>query len=350
MAGLDVVVVAYGAPELLDACLTRLQGELPVIVVDNSSDPAVRAVVEGHHATYLDPGRNLGFAAGVNLGLSRRPALEDPDSVDVLLLNPDASITPGDISKLRAHLRANDGLACVAPAQIDPVTGEAARVGWPFPSPARAWLEALGLGRLGGHTGFLIGSVLLLRGAALQQVGPFDERFFLYAEETDWQRRAHDLGWGVALCPEAVATHVGAGTGGEESERDTHFHASNERYLRKHFGPTGWWLFRSGVMVGALVRVFLPGERGRRAAARFRLLPDRAVEGRIGTGPPGAVRGPGPAAGGGRRAPGGGRRAAASGEQDALHPAHDLVAAIGVDRRGRLLAPGLEVGLSGPGQ
>ena len=103
-------------------------------------------------------------------------------------------------------------------------------------------------------------------------VGPFDERFFLYAEETDWQRRASDLGWEVALCPDAVATHVGAGTGGEQSERDAHFHASNERYVRKHYGPTGWLVFRAGVMAGSSVRaLFLPGDRGRRAAARFRL-------------------------------------------------------------------------------
>ena len=195
MPGLDVVVVAYGAPELLDGCLTRLEGSLPVLVVDNSSDPAVRAVVERPRRGLPRSGRNLGFAAGVNFGLAHRRDADDPDSVDVLLLNPDAAITPGDISRLHDHLRADDDLACVAPAQVDPVTGEAARVGWPFPTPARAWLEALGLGRLGRRTDFLIGSVLLLRGAALRQVGPFDERFFLYAEETDWQRRASDLGW-----------------------------------------------------------------------------------------------------------------------------------------------------------
>ncbi len=276
---LDVVVVAYGAPELLDCCLTRLEGRLPVVVVDNSSDPSVRAVVEDHGATYIDPGRNLGFAAGVNLGLAhRREALDpgvgdlDPGVGDVLLLNPDASITPDDIRRLHDRLRAEPGLACVAPAQVDPVTGEEARVGWPFPTPARAWLEALGLGRLGRRTDFLIGSVLLLRGAALRDVGPFDESFFLYAEETDWQRRASDLGWRTGLCIDALATHVGAGTGGKQSERETHFHASNERYVRKHYGRAGWFVFRSGVMVGALVRaLFLPGDRGRLAATRFRL-------------------------------------------------------------------------------
>jgi GT2 family glycosyltransferase len=118
----------------------------------------------------------------------------------------------------------------------------------------------------------MIGSVLLVRSAALAEVGPFDERFFLYAEETDWQRRARDLGWGAALCPEVTALHVGAGTGGDESERDVHFHASQERYIRKHHATTGWLVYRTGVMVGALMRsLVLPRDRRARAAARFRL-------------------------------------------------------------------------------
>ena len=276
--GVDVLVVAYGAPDLLDQCLEGLGGQLPVVVVDNSSQPAVRTVVERHGATYLDPGRNLGFAAGVNFGLAHH---RDPD--DLLLLNPDACITPDGIDRLRRDLHAEDDLACVAPAQVDPDIGESARVAWPFPTPMRAWLEALGLGRLGDRRDFLIGSILLIRSAALQEVGPMDQRYFLYAEQTDWQRRAHGLGWRVRLCPDIVATHVGAGTGGDRSEREAHFHASNERYIRKYYGTPGWWVYRTGAMAGALVRALvLPGERGRRAAARLHLYrtgPVRAESG-----------------------------------------------------------------------
>jgi hypothetical protein len=65
---------------------------------------------------------------------------------------------------------------------------------------------------------------------------------------------------------------VGAGTGGDETEREIHFHASQERYIRKHHGVAGWWVYRSGAMVGALIRsLVLPGERRKRAAARFHL-------------------------------------------------------------------------------
>jgi GT2 family glycosyltransferase len=263
---LDVVVVAFGAPDLLASCLERLEKRFPVVVVDNSSDSSVQAVVERNGATYVDPGRNLGFAAGVNLGLSSRK-----HDNDVLLLNPDATIDPEDALRLLDRLHHSDDLACVAPLQVDQ-NGEAARIGWPFPTPFGAWMEAIGLGFLRRRIDFLIGSVLLVRAAALEQVGLFDTEFFLYAEETDWQRRASELGWRVELCQDAVAVHVGAGTGGDRSKRETHFHASIERYVRKHHGAIGWWIFRCGAMTGALVRALvLPGDRGREAAARFRL-------------------------------------------------------------------------------
>jgi GT2 family glycosyltransferase len=264
----DVLVVAYGSPDLLDACLAALGRESPVTVVDNSSDPAVHEVADRHGTRYLDPKRNLGFAAGVNLGLEQRPQPLN----DVLLLNPDAAIDPAGVAQLHRYLQSHPDLAGVAPAQVDPSERGRARVGWPFPTPTGAWVEALGLGRLRRQDDFMIGSVLLLRGEALAEVGPFDEQFFLYAEETDWQRRAYDHGWRMALCTDVVATHVGAGTGGDATEREIHFHASLERYLLKHDGKWGWRVFRSGVMAGALVRALvLPGDGGRRAADRYHL-------------------------------------------------------------------------------
>jgi GT2 family glycosyltransferase/glycosyltransferase involved in cell wall biosynthesis len=282
----DVLVVAYGAPELLEQCLTTLGDRFTVAVVDNSSDPAVRAVAARHGARYTDPGTNLGFAAGVNLGIAQRAHPEG----DLLLLNPDAQIDADGVERLRSCLHRTPDLACVAPVQTDPDGGRRDQVAWPFPSPFGAWVEAAGLGRLRRPDGFLIGSVLLIRGAALAEVGEFDTRFFLYAEETDWQWRARAIGWRVALCRDVTATHVGAGTGGDPQQREIHFHASQERYIRKHFGTSGWQVYRTGVLIGAAARgVVLPGVRGRRAANRFHLYrrgPSRVDEGRPGAGGP----------------------------------------------------------------
>lgn len=262
--GLEVVVVAYGSPELLRRSLEPL-AELPITVVDNSSLPEIRDLCLAMGVRYIDPGRNGGFAAGANAGLANRQV---PDG-DVLLLNPDAIVSAQDVRELHRAMLADPRLASVGPVQVND-EGEAARIEWPFPSPAGTWLEALGLGLMRSRTGFVIGSVLLLRAEALAQVGPLDERFFLYAEETDWAYRASRLGWRHAVVATAAATHLEAGTSSDETRRQAHFHGSQERYMRKHFGATGWQVARAGEVLGATVRAaVLPGLRGR--AARTRL-------------------------------------------------------------------------------
>ena len=185
-----MVVVAYGDPEPLRRNLECLADTQRLLLVDNSSSAATAAIAATLGARYIDPGENLGFAAAVNRALG----VLDVGRCDVLLLNPDASVEPASVEALRRRLHEAQDLACVAPAQSRPGTGVPSIVRWPFPTPGRAWGEALGLGRLEAvrspDKGYLVGSVLLVRGTALREVGGFDEGFFLYAEEADWQRRA----------------------------------------------------------------------------------------------------------------------------------------------------------------
>jgi GT2 family glycosyltransferase len=267
---LRVVVVAYHAPDELDDCLGALAGEAGVTVVDNSSSPAVREVSLRRGADYLDARRNAGFAAGANLALAK---LVDESPADVLLLNPDALLTPVDLRTLAAflHRPGNERLAAVSPRLVTP-EGREQRAAWPFPSPGRVWLEALGCGRLPARRTYAIGAVLALRWEALREVGPFDERYFLYAEEADWQRRAAALGWSSGVCAAAVASHVGAGTSSDPQRREVLFHAAHETYVRKWYGATGWLAYRSAACVGATARALvLGGERRAEAARRARL-------------------------------------------------------------------------------
>jgi GT2 family glycosyltransferase/glycosyltransferase involved in cell wall biosynthesis len=271
---LTVVIVAYGVPGLLAECLAVLDRTHPVIVVDNSSSAEVRALVTEVGARYLDPECNLGFAAGVNRALDEI----DLADTDVLLLNPDSTIDPASIERLRARLAEGPRLACVAPEQRQHGSTVELRVAWPFPTPVGAWIEAIGLGAL-RRTAFATGAVLLLRGDALVEVGGFDERFFLYAEETDWQRRARRLGWGTAVCKGVWATHVGAATDRDPARRELRFHAGAERYVRKHHGSLGWMSYRLASFAGATARaVVLTGARRRSAATRswiYACGPDR---------------------------------------------------------------------------
>ncbi len=259
----EVVVVAFGAPDLLRRALEPVR-RLPVTVVDNSSSPDVARVCDELGVAYHDSGANLGFAAGVNFALARRHAPEG----DVLLLNPDAEISAEAVSHLQRALLTDHHLASVAPAQVD-LAGKPGRVEWPFPTPWGACIEALGLGRLRARCDYVIGSVLLLRAEALRQVGGFDESFFLYAEETDWARRAAALGWRHALVETVRAVHVGAGTSTDPRRREVHFHASQERYLRKHHGAWGWQLARTAQLCGAIARALvLPTGRARDSRQR----------------------------------------------------------------------------------
>jgi len=215
----------------------------------------------------LDPGKNLGFSAGVNHALRNRQL----PGADVLLLNPDAVIDATGVEQLQKHLHADPVLASVGPAQVD-AEGRNSRVLWPFPTPRRAWLEAVGLGWLRSSANYVIGSVMLIRSEALDQVGDFDERFFLYAEETDWAYRAHRAGWSHELVDSVTALHHGAGTGGNPLIRERLFYSSSELYLRKHFGALGWQMARVGVILGAFGRaMLLPPTRREGARRRLRL-------------------------------------------------------------------------------
>lgn len=285
-----VVIVAYHAVRDLDLCLAALGGNEHVVVVDNSSDPDVHRVSQGRGAEYVDATVNLGFAGGVELGLRRMLlTLGAAQHPDVLLLNPDAQFTAEALDALQVALRPEPGsrIAAVAPTLFDPA-GREQQVEWPWPSPAAAWREALGLPRR-SRGRFLTGSILLLNGDAIAEVGPLDRRFFLYAEETDWQRRARLRGWELALAPAVSGIHLGSGTSTDSGRRWQLFHAGQETYIRRWFGPAGWTCYRLAVLSGAIARsLVLPGERRRVAILRAKLYArgPRNVAGLVATGTP----------------------------------------------------------------
>ncbi|MCW2496002.1 glycosyltransferase family 2 protein, partial [Jatrophihabitans sp.] len=257
------MIVAYGAPHLLSAAVAALDPDEDVTVVDNSRREDVRAAAGGAH--YVRPPGNLGFSGGVNAGLA---ALRARDFAgDVLLLNPDARLDSVGITRLQDALLAQPRTAAVAPQRLRH-DGADQQVLWPLPSPSGMWREAVGLPRRGGPH-FAVGAVLLLRAEALAEIGGFDETFPLYAEESDWQRRAQEAGWQIALADGVEAAHVGAGTSTDDGLRERLFAAAQETYLRRWFGASGWLSYRLAAVLGAALRgLLLPGARGAAARAR----------------------------------------------------------------------------------
>ena len=261
-----MIVVAYYGVEALRKALAALDG-VDILVIDNSASDGVRAAAAGVGATYVDSGGNIGFARAVNLGISHA------DGRDVVLINPDTEVSARTVHALVDRMRVPGcRVAAVAPSLTQP-DGKEQRVRWPFPTPAGAWVQAAGLGRLQPDTnGFLVGAVLALRATALKRLGGFDENFFLYGEETDWQRRAVADGWTVVLAADLHAVHVGGASSTDESRREIHFHAGGERYIRKWHGSLGWASYRLATALGAALRVLLlRGARRAQAARRLRL-------------------------------------------------------------------------------
>lgn len=263
-----MIVVAYGAVDHLKAALAGLGSGHDVVVVDNGRSEGVAAACAAVEAEYVRPERNLGYAAGVNRGLA---AIEP--GRDVLLLNPDAVITWPNIIRLQERLRQpRAACAAVAPRLVRP-DGSSERSRWPVPSPGVIWADAAGFGERVARRWFLTGAVLLLHGQALAEVGCFDERFFLYAEEADWQVRAQRAGWRIAVADDVVAEHIGGGTSPDETRRLEHFTRSGLLFARKWHGPVGASAVRAGSVLAALRRL-LTGDAStrRRQLVVLRLL------------------------------------------------------------------------------
>lgn len=244
-----VVIVAYRSDDLLSACLATLGTGLPVVVVDNDDSPATAKLAADAGARYVAMPENAGFAAGVNAGIAHAW----DHAADVLLLNPDARIAGDDVRRLAAALHRTPELAAVGPRLVG-ADGREQLASWPMPSPAQVWVDALGLSRFWRGRRFVTGAVLLLNGAALSQLGGLDERFFLYAEEADWQMRAQRAGWRVEVVSTVTARHVGAASSSDEGARSAVFHASGRTFAQKWYGGLGAAVMRLGSLAASLRR------------------------------------------------------------------------------------------------
>jgi GT2 family glycosyltransferase len=274
----DVVVVTYASAAHLEACLGALPDDVHPVVVDNDSPDGTPELAERLGARVLRNGDNRGFAAAANQG-ARVGSAEL-----VLLLNPDAVLREPDLRALEQAFADDAGLGAASPRVLRSDGGEQ-RAAWPLPSPARTWLEALGLHRLRPATdGYLIGACLCVRRAAFAEVGGFDERFWLYGEDADLGRRLADAGWSFRVVRDATARHVGGASGHVDTSRTfEHFQRGAELYVEKHHGRAALASHRLGLLVGSALRLpLLAVRRDERYATRKTIVARlaRALTGR----------------------------------------------------------------------
>jgi hypothetical protein len=257
MTELWVSVVSYRTPDLLHECLRALQTErasvnLEVTVVDNnSSDGSVELVERDFPWVHvIRNARNIGFGAAHN------QVIRQSASEYVLLLNSDAAPQPGALHTLVGALDANPLVAVVGPKLRYP-NGSVQPSRRRFPTVATLFLESTQLQRfwpdnavlrryyvsdrsddVPQQVDWLVGACLCVRRTAIEQIGLFDERFFMYSEELDWCRRMRMAGWRVAYVPTAEVLHLEGGSSRHDlAARDRRFQTSKLAYAAKWHGP-----------------------------------------------------------------------------------------------------------------
>jgi N-acetylglucosaminyl-diphospho-decaprenol L-rhamnosyltransferase len=274
MVDVSVVVVAYNALPYLQPCLESVRGYETVVVDHGSTDGTLELVREGFPEVTLVEQENRGLAAGWNTGMRHAGGRY------FLILNADAWLIGDAVERLCAFADEQPEAAVVGPRLRNP-DGSLQRSVRGFPTLWRLATEYFFLRKLaprsralnafyaGGfdHDGvreaeFLMGACLLVRRAAVEQVGGLDEDFFLFSEETDWCYRFRAAGWKVLFYPGAEAVHVGgASHGGRLFREQVRGHL---RFFAKHRGPRAAERARHLLRLALRLRSLLyRGERGR---------------------------------------------------------------------------------------
>jgi GT2 family glycosyltransferase len=272
--GVDVAIVAYRCRDLLRQCLASLLSQPPgrpmsVFVVDNASGDGtpemVAAEFPGVRVTASE--RNLGFAAATNR------AIESGDGDWVLALNPDTRVPPGAIDRLLAVVAERPEIGiCGCDLRLEDGTPDHAAKR-SFPTPLTALGHFTGLGRRAGGPKPLVGyghaslepgqvdavngAFMLIRRAALAEVGLFDEGFWMYMEDLDLCYRFRSAGWITWYEPSVTVTHVKAGTSGpaRSPRLDYAFHYGMYRFYRKHYAGERSPLVNAAIYAGIAVKL-----------------------------------------------------------------------------------------------
>lgn len=289
MVDAEVVVVTFNALPWLVRCLDSVEGYGTAVVDHGSTDGTQELVRRRFPGVRLLERPNAGLAAGWNAGLRATQGRY------VLFLNADAWLCDGTLPKLVAFADEHPEAAVVGPRLRNP-DGTLQRSVRGFPTLWRLATEYLFLRKLaprsrllnGFYAGgfdhdrvreaeFLMGACFLVRREAADAVGPLDESFFLFSEETDWSYRFLQAGWKVLFFPGAEAVHVaGAAHGDRFFDEQVRGHV---RFLAKHRGMREAERARQLLIVALALRAAIfRGERGRRYGAAARLLRSRSVQ------------------------------------------------------------------------
>lgn len=236
---LSIVILNYKTAGLVKQCLKGLKAmhsnfSYEIIVVDNNSQDNIKLILDKDFkdVKFIEAKRNKGFAAGNNLGIKQAQGRL------IMILNPDIAVLEGSLNKMMEFLEAHDNVGMVVPKLLNPDRSLQYST-WRFPpllmpiyrrtflgktKPAQKVLDWY-LMKDKGHDknqpiAWALGACMMIKREAIKDVGLFDERYFLYVEDTDWCRRFWLKGWQIYYVSDAKMIHY-------------HMRESAERFFSK---------------------------------------------------------------------------------------------------------------------
>lgn len=275
-ADVGIVTVSYNSSDQVGSFLPSAVGSLStpshVIVADNDSadirETQRFAKKCGARVVHLD--RNAGYGTAANAGVAALPAA----CTAVLISNPDVSLTTDTVSRLRDALFSDPAIGIVGPRILnaDGSTYPSARaipsirtgIGhalfsrvWPRNPWTRRYHSDAFRSEENTDAGWLSGACLMLRRSTFDELGGFDEHYFMYFEDVDLGFRAGRRGLRNVYVPGAVVTHVGGETtrANKRAMLAAHHDSANRFIATKYAGPA-WAPVRLALRIGLNLRLW----------------------------------------------------------------------------------------------
>lgn len=267
---LSIVIVNFNTNELLVDCLESILNSdisvgFEICVVDNNSrNQSFGVFSDSSQIKFILNNKNYGYSVANNIGI------QNTTGRYILFLNPDTYLSPGSVDLLISRIETDKMIGAVGPKLIkeDGSLDKACRRS--FPTPPVWFYHSFGFGKLFPKSpkfnrynfdyidpdleldvDSLVGACMLVRREAIEIVGGFDERFFLYGEDIDLCLRIKNSGWGIRYFPLAVITHYkGRSTSLFALKSTIEFYRSMYLFHLKHYFNNSNFLLNILIIAG----------------------------------------------------------------------------------------------------